>query len=56
MEEHFVPNVPGQTQKRKIQSSIVINKNPSWKEKKKQQQQQQQQQQLYSSLNWTYFY
>ena len=33
MEEHFVPNVPGQTWKRKIQSSIVINKNPSWKEK-----------------------
>ena len=33
MEEHFVPNVPGQTCKRKIQSSIVINRNPSWKEK-----------------------
>ena len=33
MEEHFVPNVPGQTCKRKIQSSIVINGNPSWKEK-----------------------
>ena len=32
MEEHFVPNVPGQTWKRKIQSSIVINRNPSWKE------------------------
>ena len=34
MEEHFVPNVPGQTWKRKIQSSIFNNRNPSWKEKK----------------------
>ena len=33
MEEHFVLNVPGKTWKRKIQSSIVINRNPSWKEK-----------------------